>query len=427
MIIEGRQRGGAKQLADHLLRQDTNEKVILRELTGHPAETLTPDGLREALSHMEAKGLSKGRLRSLYHNFIAVQEGEILTAQQLQRAVDALAQTLGMAGHDRIVVEHHKNGRQHFHVAFSLIVPATGIQAELRFSRSKEYRLARQLEKEFGLQPVLSKGRSSRQWEHQRGKRSGIDPAKVRKEVTAIYRTSTNAKELVANLDKAGYSLSKGKNGSYVLVDSAGDIHGLMRRIEGARLKDLRQKFPDLKDEPLPCLADVVKQRQTSAKKTKVRKSFRRTATVIHAPRPHGRGSTRSQQTKGSPSPFKPIFERPSLGVAASKPIKTPTLKTNPRPTRKAQEPTLGGLAKPPKIKKSLFLIETHAAEWKHLAERYAGKRWFSRLEKDKIKREAWLLQIDHEEEAERRALAEKQRKEVKAEQESQRKNQLKP
>ena len=63
------------------------------------------------------------------------------------------------------------------------------------------------------------------------------------------------AEEFVANLHKAGYVLTKGDNDSYVLVDKAGDIHGLMRRIEGAKLKDLRQKFPDLKDIQLPSLA----------------------------------------------------------------------------------------------------------------------------------------------------------------------------
>ena len=32
MIVKGNRRGGAKQLADHILRRETNEKVIIREI-----------------------------------------------------------------------------------------------------------------------------------------------------------------------------------------------------------------------------------------------------------------------------------------------------------------------------------------------------------------------------------------------------------
>ncbi len=118
------------------------------------------------------------------------------------------------------------------------------------------------MRRNWALKPVPTKGRVPQQWEHQRGKRSGIDPQNVRKEVTAIYHASKNGKEFVANLHKAGYVLTKGNKGQYVLVDKAGDIHGLLRRIEGVKIKDLRQKFPDLKDIQLPSLASVLKARR---------------------------------------------------------------------------------------------------------------------------------------------------------------------
>ena len=42
MIIKGGRRGGARQLAAHLLRRDTNEEVIVREMDSHPSDGNVP-------------------------------------------------------------------------------------------------------------------------------------------------------------------------------------------------------------------------------------------------------------------------------------------------------------------------------------------------------------------------------------------------
>ena len=262
MIIKGGRRGGAGQLASHLLRRDTNEDVHIREISNYPAAQLNDTNLRDALRLMETQAMAKGKHRTLYHAIIAPQQGEALNQKQLKYAVDTLAKNLGMSGHQRIVVEHKKDGRQHFHVVFNIVNPTTGKLARLQWTRKIQWNTARQLEQRFRLKPVLGKGRPARRWEYERGKRSGIDPIKVRKEITAIYRNSKTGKEFIANLAKAGYVLTRGRNGSYVLVDKAGDIHGLMRRIEGAKLADLRRKFPDLKSANLPGLESVLKERK---------------------------------------------------------------------------------------------------------------------------------------------------------------------
>ncbi len=272
MIIKGNRRGGAKQLADHILRRDTNEDVIIREIQDFPTKRLSDDHLRSALNLMAAQGQAKGKLRTLYHSILAPQEGEILNAKQLKHAVDTLAKNLGMEGHQRVIVEHRKAGRQHFHVVFNILHPNTGKQARLQWTRKIEWNTSRQLEKELNLKPVIGKGRPARRWEAERGKRSGIDPLQVRKEVTATYKASKTGKDFIAGLDKAGYVLTRGRNNSYVLIDRAGDIHGLMRRIEGAKVRDLRQKFPDLKNIGLPSLDSVLKQRRPIPVNRKVKR-----------------------------------------------------------------------------------------------------------------------------------------------------------
>ena len=169
MIIKGNRRGGAKQLADHILRRDTNENVIIREILDYASKQLSDDHLRNALRLMAAQGQSKGKLRTLYHSILAPQEGEILNAKQLKHAVDTLAKNLGMEGHSRAIVEHRKSGRQHFHVVFNILNPETGKQARLQWTRKIEWNTSRQLEKELNLKPVEAKGRPARRWEAERG------------------------------------------------------------------------------------------------------------------------------------------------------------------------------------------------------------------------------------------------------------------
>jgi hypothetical protein len=102
----------------------------------------------------------------------------------------------------------------------------------------------------------------------QRGKRTGIDPRKMRKEVTAIFHASKTAKKFIAALDKAGYALTLGRKNQFVLVDKCGDTHGLMRRIEGKRLVDLKKQFPGLSKVQLELHDDLVKARKSGVKET---------------------------------------------------------------------------------------------------------------------------------------------------------------
>ena len=287
MIIKGGRRGGSKDLAAHLLRQDENEAVRVRAIEGFFFDNPTPENLEKALRQMEYGGKAAGKKQNLYHAIIAPQDGETLTDKQLQQSVDTLAKNLGMAGHQYVVVEHWKHQRQHFHVVLNVMNPETGNLARLQWSRRTQWQTSRQLEKELGLKPNNPKGHASHQWEHQRGKRTGIDPTQMRKDVTAIYHASGTGKEFAEKLKEAGFILTRGDKNRYVLVDKAGDIHGLMRRIEGVKIKDLRQKFPDLKDMPLPSLDKVRKTLKTGYKfKKAAQRTGRHFSPSVKTPRP---------------------------------------------------------------------------------------------------------------------------------------------
>ncbi len=268
MWIQGRRRGGAKNLVDHLRKTDENESVAVREIEGFTLSELTGTNLDSAIRQMEAIGYGKGAKRNLFHTIIAPAYGETLNAKQQKMMVDYYAEQMGFKGHQYAVVEHWKKGKQHFHLVFNIIDPVTGKIHELKWSKKNEWRISRDLEKILGLSTLKPKGKASNTWETQRGRRTGTDPSKMRKEVTAIFLASKTAQEFIAALDKAGYALTHGRKGQLVLIDKFGDTHGLMRRIEGKTLADLRQKFTGIEQIKFQSHAELVRTRQAATGQT---------------------------------------------------------------------------------------------------------------------------------------------------------------
>lgn len=262
MWIQGRRRGGAKDLSGHLQKTEENESVAVKELGGFAFDGLTGGNLAKALRQMEAIGFGKGQKRNLYHAILAPAYGETLNADQQRFMVAYYAEHMGFVGHDYALVEHWKKGKQHFHLVFNIINPTAGKTHELKWSKTKEWKISRGLEQIFGLSTKAPKGKASRTWEMQRGKRTGIDPRKMRKDVTAIFHACATTQAFIVALDKAGFVLTKGQRGQLVLVDRFGDTHGLMRQIEGKKLADLRQKFVGIERENYLDHAELVKVRK---------------------------------------------------------------------------------------------------------------------------------------------------------------------
>jgi hypothetical protein len=245
-----------------LQKIDENESVVVRELESFAFAGLTGANLDKAIRQMEAIGYGKGSKRNLYHAILAPAYGETLNAAQQKFMVGYYAEHMGFQGHQYALVEHWKKGKQHFHLVFNIIHPATGKIHELKWSKLKEWKIARGLENIFGHATPTPKGKAAQTWEMQRSKRTGVDPIRMRKEVTRIYHASATSHDFIAALDKAGFALTYGQRGQLVLVDSMGDTHGLMRRIEGRTLADLRQKFSGIDRLQFPYHAALVKTRK---------------------------------------------------------------------------------------------------------------------------------------------------------------------
>lgn len=248
MIIKGKSRAGASELASHLLRTDTNEKVKTIEVRG----TIAQD-VQGALLEMAAIASGSMTKKFIYHVSISPRSSEQLTPEQWQQSVNVLEKNLGFDGHQRIIVEHIKAGRKHYHVVFQRI----NCDTMKAVSDSHNYRIhertARDLERTFNLSRVqgvhVEREKNSRRperspflWELDRSK-AGKDLSKLKSEINGLWNSTNSANDFVAALEYWGYRLAKGDRCEYCIVDPTGYVHSLVRRLKGVNAADVRSRM----------------------------------------------------------------------------------------------------------------------------------------------------------------------------------------
>jgi hypothetical protein len=262
MIIKGESVSGASRLAVHLSRTDTNESVRKGEFRDVAAEDL-----RGALLEMEALGAGTRTTKPLYHASINTPINERLTDEQRAYAIDRLEKELGLTGQMRVVMIHTKNDREHTHIVWSRI----DLEHMRAIPDSHNYRkheeVSRELEREFGHARVQGahaerdgQPRPKRTPSHAemlQAERTGLTPQQVTEQVTALWRTTDNGKSFAAALSDAGYVLARGDRRDFVIIDPKCGTHSLARRIEGARVKDVRERMADIDPLQLPSVAEA--------------------------------------------------------------------------------------------------------------------------------------------------------------------------
>ena len=262
MVIKGGSRSGAGDLAAHLLRTDTNERAEVIDLKGVAAHRL-PEALRE----MEAVALGTRCRKALYHASINTGPGEELTLEQKAAAVARLELALGLEGHARAVVEHRKEGRDHLHVVWSRIDVDTMRTTHDGHNYRKHEAVSRELEREFSHNRVQGAHierdgpagerqprppRTSSPGDVQQATRTKRELGDVKAEITRLWQAADTGPAFAAAVDAAGYVLAQGDRRGYCIVDQAGGVHSLARRIEGANTKDVNARLAGIELASLP-------------------------------------------------------------------------------------------------------------------------------------------------------------------------------
>jgi Relaxase/Mobilisation nuclease domain len=328
LIIKGKSRSGPSALAAHLSNAEKNERVRLLETKG----TVATD-LRGALVEMDAYAAGTRCEKPLYHAAISPEPPHRLTPEQRAEAIDALEQTLGLEGHARVVVLHEKLGREHVHVVWSRIDIAEMRSVSDSHNYRKHEEVARDLERRFGHERVQGAhaerdgvkrpDRTPSRAELRQEERTGITGKDVKAEVTATFRASDGPEALKAALEERGYQLARGDRRDYVVIDQAGGIHSLARRIEGVSAADLRAFMAPLDgagiqsiDQARANLDEARQKAQQAAAEARLEKSYSRGGDYVSQTRAAQKEHERRQAELGNRAGRDDLWERIEAGEA---------------------------------------------------------------------------------------------------------------
>jgi hypothetical protein len=296
MIIKGGSRKSGQFFARHLMKAEENERVEIKEMRG-----LYADDLKEAFREMRLIASGTGCTNYFYHVSLNPREDESLTHEQWEYAVERLEQNLGLEGHARVQVEHEKKGRTHRHIVWSRIDPDTMTATSDSYNYLIHNKTREELEQTFDHQPTPpphERGTRIRDWEYWRAQESGIGPRDIKAEVTELWKISDSGPAFQAALEEAGYTLCRGDKRDFCIVDQAGDVHSLGRRIEGVRAADIRQRMAGIDHETLLSVKEATYWVKSQDPETR-----------RHKPEEH----TRQQETVTTKEPS--VFVNPKLRV----------------------------------------------------------------------------------------------------------------
>lgn len=229
---------------------------------------------------------------------------------------------------------HEKLGREHIHIVWSRI----DLERMRSVSDSHNYRkheeVARDLERRFGHERVQGAhaerdgvGRPDRtpsRAELRQEERTGIKGKDVKAEVSEIFRASDGPEAFKAALENHGYQLARGDRRDFVIIDQAGGIHSLARRIDGVKAADLRAFMAPLDRESLPssdearaAIRELDRQAREAGDETALEKSYSRGGDYVSQSRAAQKEHERRQAQLNKSAGRDSLWDRIEAGDAA--------------------------------------------------------------------------------------------------------------
>ncbi len=244
MILVASQRGGAKQLAQHLLRTDENEHVELHEIRGFVSEDVVG-----ALK--EAQGIAKGTRCKQFLFSLSMNPplDADVGVDVFENALDRIEEANGLNGQPRVVIFHEKEGRRHCHAVWSRIDPETMTAKHLPYFKTKLQGIARELYLEHDwkmprgfLNAHETDPRNFSLAEWQQAKRMGLHGADLKEIIQDCWAVSDSRASFAAALKECGFLLAKGDRRDFVAVSLEGEVMSVARKT-GKKAKEVRAKL----------------------------------------------------------------------------------------------------------------------------------------------------------------------------------------
>ena len=260
MILVGNQRGGAKNLALHLLKEE-NERVDVDEIRGFATEDLV-SAFRESYALSRATRCKQ----HLYSLSLNPPKGENVSDATFKAAIEKAENALGLSGQPRAVVLHTKEGldgkmRRHAHAVWCRIDTAKMKAVHMSHDHRKLERVSRELYLEHGWElplghqnPLYRDPRNFSLAEWQQAKRAKKDPKGLKGLFQDCWAQSDSRSSFAHSIKERGFILAKGDRRSFVAVDHKGEVYPISRWV-GVKVKGVAKRLGDLSS--LPSVQDA--------------------------------------------------------------------------------------------------------------------------------------------------------------------------
>ena len=224
MILEGNQRGGARQLARHLMNTQDNEHVEVYEISGFMS-----DSVMDAFDEIHAVSRGTKCRQFMFSVSLNPPQDVIAPPEYFEKAIAQIEERTGLTGQPRVIVFHEKEGRRHVHAVWSRIDANEMKAINLPHYKLKLNDISKQLYLEHGWQmPAGLLDKAARDpttftlAEWQQAKRQGTDPRLLKQVIQHCWRSSDGRKAFEGALLDHGFFLARGDRRGHVVVDHGG-------------------------------------------------------------------------------------------------------------------------------------------------------------------------------------------------------------
>lgn len=255
MILVGNQRGGGKNLALHLMK-DENERVQVHQIRGFAS-----DDLQSAFQESYAMSRATRCKQHLFSLSLNPPHDAETSPELFEETADKVEERLGLKGQPRAIVLHTKNGRTHAHAVWCRVDTDNMKAVQLSFTKRKMQDLSRELYREHGWTMPLgferTEFRDPRNYslaEWQQAKRADKDPAKLKAMFQDTWAMSDSKPAFEHALKERGFHLARGDRRGHVAVDYKGEVYPISRWTS-VKAKDVRTRLGDL--DALPSVAQA--------------------------------------------------------------------------------------------------------------------------------------------------------------------------
>ena len=240
MVIKGKARGGIKQAFNYILGQGENDEVKLLHIGG----VIHTDDPYEAMKEFALSEKLTGSKEAFYHGQLspAYEESMSLSDADLVDMVYRTAKHLGYEQPRVIVTSHIKEGHKHVHYLLDRYDYKNKKLVPDSFNYYKHDSARKEIEDAYSLVKTP--------------RRNPVRQV-LKSDAKEAWDATTTGQQFVDALKAKGHTVAISKyDRPFRLIDQSGKSFNLVRKIEGIRQDDVRQR---LKDVDLPLDKTVIK------------------------------------------------------------------------------------------------------------------------------------------------------------------------